>query len=433
MRPRRAVLKMAFSRPHLAEGEDLPSLSLGFMEGVRLMPWIDSPLIDSQGPPDVGDPREGAPGDLFFMPKNSAENSADAGVCGSKPALTRRSDRFLTGLTSFQSVSFVSHVQPDPDSLGSMVGLAHLIETCLGKPTRLTRDGAICRAENRAMVDLLGIDLAPVEEIDWRPEDAVIMVDSQPKTGRHSFNGEARIWGVIDHHQTPGDLGDIPFLDIRRSIGATCSLVTRYIMEQDLDLPPRVATALYYGIHTELSGYPREASAIDDHALNFLFPRIDQDVLAQIRNAPLPDSFFEALLHALQSSFIYDRLLISWINDLESPELVAQVVDHLVRHEGINWAVCAGVHQEKMYLSLRTNQPRAHAGEILRQVTAKMGGRAGGHDRRAGGFIPLLRTAASAIENVQGELRRGLLKALDIEETRGRRLVPPREMLQNMV
>ena len=51
--------------------------------------------------------------------------------------LTRRSDRFLAGLVDASSVTFVSHVYPDPDSLGSMLGLAHLVETCLGKPTRL--------------------------------------------------------------------------------------------------------------------------------------------------------------------------------------------------------------------------------------------------------------------------------------------------------
>lgn len=361
-----------------------------------------------------------------------SKNSDDFEDCGSRPSVSRRSDRFLTGLADYRSVTFVSHVHPDPDSLGSMVGLAHLVETCLGKPTRLTRDADICRAENRAMVDLLGIDLAPIEDMVWSPDDAVVMVDSQPKTGRHSFNGEVKVWGVIDHHRTPGDLTDIPFIDIRRGMGATCSLVTRYLMEQELDLPPRVATSLYYGIHTELSGYPREASAVDDGALNFLFPLIDQDVLAQIRNAPLPDSFFEALLHALQSSFIYDRLLISWINDLESPELAPQVVDLLIRHENIQWAVCAGVHEDRLILSLRTNQPRAQAGETLRAVAARMGGKAGGHDRRAGGYIPLPSTAPSAIEQVQSEFRRRLLKALDIEECRGQRLVARREMLQNM-
>jgi nanoRNase/pAp phosphatase (c-di-AMP/oligoRNAs hydrolase) len=354
-------------------------------------------------------------------------------VSASRSTVTRRSDKFLAGLADYRTVTFVSHVHPDPDSLGSMLGLAHLVESCLGKPTRITRDGQICRAENRAMVELLDIHLIPIEEIRWRPSDAVVMVDSQPRTGRHSFNGEVSLFGVIDHHQTPGDLDNVPFLDIRRSLGATCSLVTRYLMEQDLELPERIATSLYYGIETELSGYPREANPLDDSALQFLYPLVNKDIIAQIRNAPLPEAFFESLLQALQSSFTYDRLLISWINDLANPELAAQVVDFMIRFEDIDWAICAGIHENQLVLSVRTSVPRAQAGEILRHVVGKLGGRAGGHDRRAGGIIPLASTSASAIEQVQSDFRRRMLKALQIEECRGKRLVPRREMLQNMV
>src|SRR4051794_16858620 len=92
------------------------------------------------------------------------------------------SDRFLAGLGNARSVTFVSHVHPDPDSLGSMLGLAHLVETSLGKPTRLTRDGLISRAENRAMVEFLDIDLAPIDSLEYDEGDAVVMVDSQPNT-----------------------------------------------------------------------------------------------------------------------------------------------------------------------------------------------------------------------------------------------------------
>ena len=138
------------------------------------------------------------------------------------------------------------------------------------------------------MVETLDLDLTPIDKIDWTANDAVVMVDSQPKTGRHSFNGEANIYAVIDHHQTPGELDGIPFLDIRRGVGATCSLVSRYLMEQEIGIPEHVATCLFYGIETELSGYPREASALDDTALQILYPMIDRDAIAKIKNAPLP-------------------------------------------------------------------------------------------------------------------------------------------------
>src|SRR5262249_41317092 len=108
---------------------------------------------------------------------NMARRSADSGVNGKAP-IGRRSDRFLAGLKDFDSVTFISHVHPDPDSLGSMLGLAYLVETCLGKGTRLTRDGLISRAENRAMVHLLGINLLPIEYASWYGGEALVMVDS---------------------------------------------------------------------------------------------------------------------------------------------------------------------------------------------------------------------------------------------------------------
>jgi nanoRNase/pAp phosphatase (c-di-AMP/oligoRNAs hydrolase) len=344
---------------------------------------------------------------------------------------SRRSDRFLAGLEKARAVTFISHMHPDPDSLGSMLGLAHLVEVCLGKPTRLTCDGLISRAENRAMVELLDIDLEPIESVTGTEGEAVVMVDSQPNTGRHNIDPELPLYAVIDHHDTPGDLEGIPFVDVRHGLGATCSIVASYLTEQEIVVPPRVATGLLYGIQTELSGYPREASPLDDAALLTLYPLADKDLLAKIRNARLPQCYFECILQALQSSFIYDRLIISWVNNLPQPELAAEVVDFLIRFEEIDWAVCAGVYQDQLILSVRTVVRGSRAGEVLRQVVGKRG-RAGGHDRRAGGTIPLASTAPTAIEELQADLRRRLLKALHIDECRGQRLVALREMLQNL-
>jgi nanoRNase/pAp phosphatase (c-di-AMP/oligoRNAs hydrolase) len=358
-----------------------------------------------------------------------ARRSACSGANG-KESL-QRSDRFLEGLRKASAISFVSHVHPDPDSLGSMLGLAHLVETSLDKPTRLIRDGEISRAENRAMVELLDIDLEPMDEFQPREGEVVVMVDSQPNTGRHNFGCKVPLYAVIDHHDTPGDLTGVPFTDVRQSVGATCSVVTQYLIAQDVPLPTRLATGLLYGIETELAGYPREASDLDDDALLYLYPRADKDLLARIRNARLPQSYFGTLVQALQSSFIYDRLIISWINDLPQPELTAEVADFLMRFEEVDWVLAGGVYEDRMVLSMRSSAPDAKAGDILRKVVNGMG-KAGGHDRRAGGTVYLASTAASHVEEVRSELRRKLLKVLRIEECRGQRLVSRKEMLENL-
>lgn len=360
-----------------------------------------------------------------------ARRNADPEICTRSSAGLRRSDRFLIGLHEADRVVFVSHINPDPDSLGSMLGLAHLVETRLGKKTLVTRDGLVTRAENRALVDVLNIELTPIDEVDWRHGDAVVMVDSQPNTGRHTLAEETPIFGVIDHHDTPGDLEGVAFTDIRSNLGATCTLVTKYLIEQEVPIPEKLATALLYGIETEVTGYPREAGPADDDALIYLYPIADKDQIAEIRNARLPQSHFESMLQALQSSFIYDRLMISWVDDLSQPDHAAEIVDFMIRFEKVDWAVCGGVYQDKLILSLRASIEHARAGEILRQVVGKLG-RAGGHERRAGGCIKLTSTAPTAIEEIQGELRRRFLKAFKLEDVRGQRLVPLREMLENL-
>src|SRR5262249_17858857 len=148
----------------------------------------------------------------------------------------------------------------------------------------------------------------------------------------------------------------------------------------------------------------------DDSALQYLYPLTDKDLLARIRNARLPQSYFGGLLQALQSSFIYDRLIISWVNELPQPELPAEVVDFLIRFEEVDWAVCAGVWADKLILPVRAAVANARAGEMLRQVVGRTG-KAGGHDRRAGGTIYLPSSAPSAIEQVQSDFRKRLLRA----------------------
>ena len=298
----------------------------------------------------------------------------------------RRSDAFLSAVRSAGRVVFVSHVNPDPDSLGSMAGLAHLTTAVLGKPVLLTQDGVIGRAENRTMIDTLGLDLVPTAQVQCRPGDAVVMVDSQPGTGRHTCPFAAHPTVVVDHHVTPGKLDGVLVADIRPELGACCTLVTEYLIEQRLALPKALATALFYGIETEVSGYPREASPADDDALSRLYPLADHNALARIRNAPLPARHLEALALALGSAVRCDKLLFTWVNPLRQPDQAAEVVDFLIRTDGIEWAICGGVCGEKVILSVRAAMANANAGELLRRVVGDLG-TAGGHHRRAGGCV----------------------------------------------
>ncbi|MDR3619038.1 MAG: DHH family phosphoesterase [Paludisphaera borealis] len=333
-----------------------------------------------------------------------------------------RSDRLLATLAPFSRVVAVSHVNPDPDSLASMLGIRELIQQCQpGKPVILTVEGMIARAENRAMVELIPVPLVPIESVHFDRETAVVMVDSQPHTGRRSSEA-AMPQVVIDHHETGGDLTGVLFQDIRTHLGASSTMVTGYLLEQRVLVSPQLATALYYGIESETTGYPREASSLDDGALVWLFPRADKELLARIHNPKLPQSHFATFQRALANAFLYRDLIVAWCGDVSQPDIIAEVADFFVRFDQVNWVLAVGLFDGGLKLSLRASALGGQAGEVLRDVVEGMGS-AGGHDKRAGGVVPLADASPKLVEQSLTELRRRLLAHLDIDEHQGRRLL----------
>jgi nanoRNase/pAp phosphatase (c-di-AMP/oligoRNAs hydrolase) len=315
-----------------------------------------------------------------------------------------------------------THVNPDPDSLASMLGIKALVDSCQpGKPVVLTADGMIARSENRAMVELIPIPLVPVESIDPDSQTAIVMVDTQPGTGRR-FSEAAVPHVVIDHHETGGVLNGVLFSDIRTHMGATSTMVTGYLLEQRVVVSPQLASALLYGIESETTGYPREASSLDDGALIWLFPRADKDLLAQIRNPKLPQSHFATFQNALANAFLYDDLVVSWCGTVSQPDIIAEIADFFIRFDQVNWALAVGLFDDRLKLSLRAGQLGGRAGETLFTVVEGIGS-AGGHDRRAGGAIALADSSAEAIEELLRTIRHRLLDQLHIDEQQGRRLL----------
>lgn len=338
------------------------------------------------------------------------------------PTRQQRSDRLLAALAPYPKVVIVSHVNLDPDALASMLGLKALIDHGLpGRSVTLTMDGIIARAENREMVDRVPVPLVAVESVPIDSKTAVVMVDSQPHTGRRASEAATPLV-VIDHHETGGTLTGVAFRDIRPNLGATSTIVTGYLLERHVAVTPRLATALLYGIESETAGYPREACSLDDGALVWLFPRADKDLLARIRNPKLPQSHFATFQHALANAFLYQDVVVSWCGTVTQPDIIAEIADFFVRFDQVNWALAIGLYGETLKLSVRVSQLGGHSGEVLREVVDGLG-TAGGHDKRAGGAIPLTDTRPEALDDLLRVIRRRLLARLGIDEDAGRRLL----------
>jgi nanoRNase/pAp phosphatase (c-di-AMP/oligoRNAs hydrolase) len=339
------------------------------------------------------------------------------------PSRPLRSERFLAAVAPFERIVVVSHVNPDPDALASMLGLQALLTARRPEvPVTLAQDGLIARAENQAMVHLLDIPLVPQDGLVLDGATGVVMVDTQPRNTGRIGGASLQPQVVLDHHETPGALDGVRFRDIQPRLGATSTMVTGYLIEQGLGVDRRLATALLYGIESEISGYPRESSPTDDGALVWLFPRADKDLLARIRNPRLPLSYFATFHQALANSFLYRDAIVTWCGAVPHAEIIAELADFLIRFDRVAYVLTLGHTADTLKLSLRSDHIGSRSGEILRAVVGDLG-TAGGHDKRAGGAIELERPGAEPPHALLTTLRERFLAHLGIDAQQGQRLL----------
>src|SRR3954469_2530798 len=298
--------------------------------------------------------------------------------------------RALAGLVGRKSALVYMHDNPDPDALAAALGLKRLLEHELGVTVTLGHGGIVGRAQNRAMVDTLGMPLAPVETIDPDAFDLIAIVDSQPETGNNSLPPGHRIDVVVDHHPVRPASARAPWCDIRPDFGATSTIVFEYLRARGITLDVKLATAFFFALRTETRDLGRESTEAERRAYLELVPLVDHNLLYRMGHPKVPREHFAALDRALRSAQIYGDIVAVNLGALGYPDLVAEIADLLLSYEGARFVLCIGQYGGSVYLSLRTEVSEARAGSVMRAVVGNDGA-AGGHGTMAGArlFAPV--------------------------------------------
>lgn len=313
------------------------------------------------------------------------------------------------------------HDNPDPDALASAAALKYLARHLLDRDSIIAVAGLVGRAENRAMLRYLNIGLVPVAEVALDdPQAIVALVDTQP--GRRNNSLPARVIPaiVIDHHPAYAPTDGVAFSDLREDYGATSSILTEYLMDPRIVVEGKIATALFYGIMAETQDLGREESPADLEACHFLYPYTNKRRLAKIENARVPREYFRVFCDAMQAATVYDRVVVSVLDDVRYPDMVAEVADFLLRLEDVEWSAAIAYYDGGLYVSLRTTQRDANAGETLRGVIGS--DHAGGHDMIAGGRIEVGRDPEEW-QRTATIVRDYLLRSLGVADSAGTPLV----------
>ena len=330
-----------------------------------------------------------------------------------------RTERLLQALTGRRRLLVLTHTNPDPDSMASALGVRHLVREKLRLASDFGLNGRIMRAENREMVRTLGLDMVRMEGLDLSRYDAIALVDTQPGFGHTELPEGRTIDVVIDHHVPcdPSQQANLPrtvFRDIRTEIGATSSMVTGYLMEAGIPVPPDVATALFYGIKTDTADLARNASPTDEAAYNFLASRIDRAKLATIAMPELPIEYYRALGTALGNIRIFGNVVLCSLGKSPNAEMVAEVADLLLRMEGKTAVFCGGLVENSYHISVRTDLGGKDAYTVMRDA---LGGEGtfGGHGTVAGGTVPLQDNSSRAVKRLERRLEKNILRSMGVE------------------
>ncbi len=308
-----------------------------------------------------------------------------------------------------QSISpllILPHDYPDPDAIAAAFAL-HFLVRGYGIESRIVYGGVIGRTENQAMVTLLRIPVHPLKRTDLKKYRRVALVDTQPAFENNPFPSNRRATIVIDQHEsTDQPAADLALVDTR--CGATCVILAQALLLQKVEIPPRIATALAYGILSDtLNLYRAERPDVARIYLSILH-HADMQALARIQNPMHPKTFFATVARCISQATICGRLIVVHLGRVENPDLVPQMAEFLLTYEQSRWSFCTGRYKDRLQVSLRSSKQEGQVSEILRDVFIARE-QAGGHGAIAGGSLTV---GADAPEEVWRHQEQGLQERL---------------------
>ena len=281
-------------------------------------------------------------------------------------------------------MAILIHRSPDPDSIASAAALK-AIAASLDVEADIVYEGEIGHQENRAFVNLLGIELVPLSEGKPLSEYGAIALVDHMKSGDPDIDAEVDIF--IDHYE-PEEGIEAAFTDVRPNVSSTSTILTKYLQEFDLSPSEAVATALLYGIRSETLDFKRETTPADLTAAAYLYPFADHDTLEQVESPSMSPETLDVLAEAIQNREVQGSHLVSNAGFIRDRDALGQAAQHLLKLEGITTTAVFGIADDRIFLSARSKDIRMNIGKILQDAFSGIG-ETGGHSTQGDVEIPL--------------------------------------------
>lgn len=349
-------------------------------------------------------------------------NSNQADIVNQNNKTNTRLARLTELLDRQSNMLIVMQDNPDPDSIAAAVALRCLAHGISRVQCSIAYGGRIGRAENRALVAYLDLNLRLCDEIDFKRFDLVAMVDSQPATGNNSLPEGTVPDIIIDHHKCGKAARKAKFTDIRSRYGSTSTILFEYIKKAQIHIDRPLATALLYGIRSDTQDLGRQSTTADIEAMSYLFTLANKKKLGAIQRGRVRRSYFRMLSRALENAVLCDEAITAELGDIDNADIVPEIADLLLRHEGVHWTMCTGLSEKKMLISIRTDSEQQRADKLAEKLLTDEGS-AGGHATYAGGQINLPDISLPP-DKLHKKLHRKFLRLVRLDPGKCEELIP---------
>jgi len=138
--------------------------------------------------------------------------------------------------------------------------------------------------------------------------------------------------------------------------------------------------------------------------MSALYPKANHRMLSEIQTSKTPRTYFRMINSALQNAYVLGDCVVSDVGRIETPDIVGEIADLLLRDDQCQWSLCFGVFGDLILLSLRTSDWRTSAGSVMRTLVSGIG-TGGGHRMMAGGQIRCIGDADATEARSQLEQR----------------------------
>jgi nanoRNase/pAp phosphatase (c-di-AMP/oligoRNAs hydrolase) len=255
----------------------------------------------------------------------------------------------------------------------------------------------ITRPQNQRMVQLLGISLTPLQDLNLEDYNRKALVDSQPS--HHDLLAVFRYDLIIDHHpRAPGTKAKL--VDIRPEYGAVSTILTEYLREAHIKPSLKLATALYYGIKTDTANFERPAIEADVRAFHYLFGFTRRPLVRRLEFAEFNIPMLGYFQQALNRFRIRHTRLYAFLGPVNTPDILVILADFFMRAGEISWTIVGGIYRDTLVVIFRNDGLRRNAGRLAARAFGKLGS-AGGHAASARAEVPLEKTQINPIAQWQ--------------------------------